>query len=228
MTKIIKKYNYTELQRNTTPQGRKYLTPDGNAVASVTTILDKTQDKKHLHEWRKRVGEKKANHITTEAGHRGTRIHKYLENYVLTGEWQEPGSNPYAKQANKMAHIIKEEALDHMSEIWGTEVNLWEPQIYAGTADLIGCYRGNPSICDFKQANKPKKESWIENYFLQLCAYAEAHNSLYGTNICEGHIFMVNPDTGYQQFDIWPDQYEHWKNKWWDTVYNYYLSINTT
>lgn len=228
MTLITEKYKYTELKRNTTPQGRKYLTPEGHAVASVTTILDSTQDKTHLHQWRNRVGTKRAAEITTEASHRGTRIHKYLEDYILSGEWPTPGSNPYAQEANRMAHIIKENALCDMTEIWGTEVNLWIPQIYAGTTDMCGCYRGNPAICDFKQSNKPKKESWINNYKMQLVAYAEAHNEVYGTTICEGHVFMVNPSTGYQQFDIWPDEYDHWKKCWWDAVYKYYENtINT-
>lgn len=227
MTLLKKQYDYTTISRKNTPEGRKYCTPDGYQVASVTTILDSTQDKTHLHEWRKRVGHKRANEITTTAANRGTRIHKYLEDYILTGEWPTPGTNPYAKQANEMAYIIKENAMGDMTEIWGTEVNLWVPQIYAGTTDLVGCYRGNPSICDFKQANRPKKESWITNYKLQLLAYAESHNDLYGTNIREGHVFMVNPETGYQQFDVWPDEYDYWKTRWWDTVYKYYETINT-
>lgn len=227
MTLISKKYEYQELKRNTTPQGRKYLTPDGNAVASVTTILDATSDKTHLHEWRKRVGTKKANEITTAASSRGTRIHKYIEDYIISGEWPQPGTNPYAVQANEMALIIKEKALGCMTEIWGTEVNLWVPQIYAGTTDMVGVYCGNPAICDFKQANKPKKESWITSYKKQLVAYSEAHNEIYETDIKEGHVFMVNPETGYQQFDIWPDEYDYWKNQWWDCVYSYYENLNT-
>ncbi len=200
------------------------MTPDGFAVASVTTILDATKDKTHLHAWRKRIGEQKATEITTEAAGVGTRMHKYLEDYIDTAVWPSPGSNPYAQQAHKMAEQIKQHALSNVDEIWGSEVNLYVPQMYAGTTDLVGVYKGNPSIMDFKQSNKPKKVEWIEDYFLQLVAYAEAHNEMHGTNICEGHVFICTRDCEYQQFDIWPAEYEEWRKEWYDRVYKYYES----
>jgi len=191
-------------------------------VASVTTVLDATKDKTHLIAWRKRVGEKKAQEITTEAAGVGTRMHKYLEDYVETGEWPTPGSNPYAQQAHKMAEQIKENALAHVDEIWGSEVQLYVPQMYAGTTDLVGQYKGQPAIMDFKQSNKPKKEEWIVDYFLQLVAYAEAHNEMFGTNIREGHVFICCRDLTYQQFDIWPDEYDDWRNEWYNRLIQYY------
>ena len=106
---LINKFPYKEMKRETTTEGRKYVAPDGNKLPSVTTILDATKPieaKKALIEWRRRVGEQKAKEITTEAAGRGTRMHKYLENYVLTGETGEPGSNPYSKQSHTMAHTI--------------------------------------------------------------------------------------------------------------------------
>lgn len=222
MTLIIEKYDYTPLSRKEVEGKRKYLTPDGNAVASVTTILDATKDKTHLIAWRKRVGEQKAREITTEAAGVGTRMHKYLEDYIEFGEWPTPGSNPYAQQAHKMAEQIKENALAHVDEIWGSEVQLYVPQMYAGTTDLVGQYKGQPAICDFKQSNKPKKEEWVVDYFLQLVAYAEAHNDMFGTNIREGHVFICCRDLTYQQFDIWPDEYDEWRNEWYNRVYKYY------
>lgn len=222
MTLIIEKYDYTPLSRKEVEGKRKYLTPDGNAVASVTTILDATKDKTHLIAWRKRVGEQKAREITTEAAGVGTRMHKYLEDYIEFGEWPTPGSNPYAQQAHKMAEQIKENALAHVDEIWGSEVQLYVPQMYAGTTDLVGQYKGQPAICDFKQSNKPKKEEWVVDYFLQLVANAEAHNDMFGTNIREGHVFICCRDLTYQQFDIWPDEYDEWRNEWYNRVYKYY------
>ena len=121
-----------------------------------------------------------------------------------------------------MADQIRNNALAHVDEIWGSEVNLYFPQIYAGTTDLVGVYKGQHCIMDFKQTNKPKKAEWIEDYYLQLVAYAEAHNEVFGTNIREGHVFMVSRDLQYQQFDIWPDEYDHWKDRWWNRVYEYY------
>tara|TARA_A100001388_G_scaffold231988_1_gene184477 strand:- start:2303 stop:2983 length:681 start_codon:yes stop_codon:yes gene_type:complete len=222
MSLIKNKYDYKEIKKKSVEGRRLYACPDGNAVASVTTILDATKDKTHLIAWRKRVGETKAREITTEAAGVGTRMHKYLEDYVESGEWPTPGSNPYAQQAHKMAEQVKEQALVDIDEIWGSEVQLYHPKIYAGTTDLVGSYNGNACIMDFKQTNKPKKKEWVEDYYLQLTAYALAHNELYGTDIKEGHVFMCSRDLQYQQFDLWPDEFAEWESKWWDRVYEYY------
>ena len=222
MTLITNKFDYKPLDRTSVDGKRKYLTPDGGAVASVTTILDATKDKTHLIAWRKRVGEAKAKEITTEAAGVGTRMHKYLEDYVDTGEWPSAGSNPYAQQAHSMAEQIKLHAMQDVGEIWGSEVQLYVPRLYAGTTDLVGTYKGQPCIMDFKQTNKPKKVEWVEDYFLQLTAYAIAHNEIYGTNICEGHVFMCSRDGEYQQFDLWPHEFNEWEAAWWDRVYKFY------
>ncbi len=222
MSLITKKYEYKEIKRQQVEGKRLYACPDGNAVASVTTILDKTKDKTHLIAWRKRVGENKAQEIVTEAASVGTRMHKYLEDYIEFGTWPTPGSNPYAQQAHKMAEQVKENAMVDVDEIWGSEINLYHPKIYAGTTDVVGQYKGQPAIMDFKQTNKPKKKEWVDDYYLQLTAYALAHNEVFGTNIREGHVFMCSRDLQYQQFDLWPDEFDTWEQKWWDRVYQYY------
>ena len=222
MSLITEKYDYKEIKRKQIDGKRLYACPDGNAVASVTTILDKTKDKSHLIAWRKRVGEAKAQEIVTEAASVGTRMHKYLEDYIEFGEWPTPGSNPYAQQAHRMAEQVRDNAMTDVDEIWGSEINLYHPKIYAGTTDLVGQYKGQPAIMDFKQTNKPKKAEWVEDYYLQLTAYALAHNEVFGTNIREGHIFMCSRDLQYQQFDVWPDQFDKYEQKWWDRVYQYY------
>lgn len=221
MTLIVNKYDYKPISRKQVNGKRLYETPDGNAVASVTTILDATKDKTHLIAWRKRVGEAKAQEIVTEAASVGTRMHKYLEDYIDTAEWPSPGGNPYAQQAHGMAEVIRDNALKDV-EVWGSEVALYMPQMYAGTTDLVGTYKGQPSIMDFKQTNRPKKEEWVVDYFLQLVAYAEAHNEIYGTEIREGHVFMCSRAGEYQQFDVWPHEYDEWRNEWYERVYKYY------
>ena len=213
MSLITEKYDYKEIKRKQVDGKRLYACPDGNAVASVTTILDKTKDKSHLIAWRKRVGEQKAQEIVTEAASVGTRMHKYLEDYIEFGKWPTPGSNPYAQQAQKMAEQVKENAMTDVDEIWGSEINLYHPKIYAGTTDLVGQYKGQPAIMDFKQTNKPKKAEWVEDYYLQLTAYALAHNEVFGTNIREGHVFMCSRDLQYQQFDLWPSDFDAWEQK---------------
>ena len=223
MSLIVKRFDYTKLSRTSLDGKRVYQCPDGNAVASVTTILDSTKDKTHLLEWRKRVGEETAKRITKEASGMGTRMHKYIENYINDGSWGTPGSNPYSQQAFKMAQVVHNNALKDVDEIWGSEVGLYFPKIYAGTTDCVGQYKGNPCIIDFKQTNKPKKKEWVEDYFLQLVAYAEAHNEVYGTDIKEGHVFMCSRKLDYQQFDITPITYNHYKKEWWNRVEEYYI-----
>ena len=222
MSLIKEKFIYEKLKRVEVDGKRRYAAPGSPPVASVTTILDATKDKTHLIAWKKRVGEKKAQEIVTEAAGVGTRMHKYLEDYIDTGEWPEPGSNPYAQQAHMMATQIKEKAMIDVDEIWGSEVPLYVPGIYAGTTDLVGVYKGQPCIMDFKQTNKPKKLEWVYDYFLQLTAYALAHNEVHGTDIREGHIFMCSRAGEYQQFDLWPHEFDEWANEWWSRVYAYY------
>ena len=199
---LINRYDYKPINRKTIEGKRHYATPDGNAVPSVTTILDKTKSKEKmqaLNNWKKRVGEAKAQQIVTEAAGRGTRLHKWLEDFVMTGEIGEPGSNPYSQQSHKMASLILEHGLKNADEYWGTEVPLYYSGLYAGTTDLVGVHDGDPAIMDFKQTNKPKRTEWVEDYFLQLCAYAHAHNNMLKPTINKGVILMCSKDYKYQE-----------------------------
>jgi len=223
---ITNKFEYKELKRTTTKHQRLYQCPDGNAVPSVTTIQDKTKSeekKAGLARWRKSVGEAKAKEIVTEAANRGTRMHTYLENYVLGEELKDKVSNPYAQQSLDMAKIVIDEGLKDVDEYWGTEVALYHPKIYAGTTDLVGVHKGEPAIMDFKQTNKPKKREWIEDYFLQLCAYAEAHNAVHGTNIRKGVVLMCSKDYQYQEFISEGTEWDMWRDLWWKRVEEYYV-----
>jgi hypothetical protein len=226
MTLILDKYQYPKLTRAEVNGNRRYQTPEGSKVPSVTTILSATKpekDKAGLQKWRDRVGEKTAKAVTTEAANRGTRMHKYLEDFIEFGEWPVPGSNPYSKQAHKMATVIRENAMCDVDEIWGSEVSLYVPKIYAGTTDLVGQYKTKPAIMDFKQSNKFKKEEYVQDYYLQMAAYGTAHNDVYGTNIREGHVFMCTIDLVYQQFSITPDKWDYWANEWWKRVEQFYV-----
>ena len=225
MTLIKPRFTYEKLKRVEVGGKRRYAAPGGPPVASVTTILSATKDQSHLIAWRNRVGHAKAQEITTEAAGVGTRMHKYLEDYVDNGVWTESaGSNPYAQQAYNMACVIRDNAMVDVDEIWGSEVPLYVPGIYAGTTDLVGQYKGQPCIMDFKQSNRPKKLEWVYDYFLQLTAYALAHNEVHGTDIREGHVFMCSRDLTYQQFDIWPDEFDDWAQEWWKRCEDYYTN----
>ena len=235
MIYLPNKFPYKDLKRETIDGSRKYMTPDGFAVPSVTTILEATKPeeaKQALREWRKRVGEQKAKEITTEAAGRGTRMHKWLENYIKTGIAGNPGTNPYSKQSHLMAQQIIDNGLSHCQEFWGTEVSLYFPEIYAGTTDLVGVHDNVECIMDHKQTNKPKKREWIDDYFLQLAAYANAHNEVYGTKIRKGVVFMcvapketrpgVWDKPEYQEFIIEGTEFDSYTQKWYNRLEEYY------
>ena len=160
MTLLVQKYNYTPINRESVEGKRLYATPDGSKVPSVTTILDKTKPqeaREALARWKKSVGEKKAQEIVTEAAGRGTRMHKFLEDYVKTGVINDPGTNPYSKQSHLMAKTIISTGLVNVNKVWGVEVPLYYPGLYAGTTDGCGLHLNEESILDYKQTNKPKK-----------------------------------------------------------------------
>jgi genome maintenance exonuclease 1 len=217
---------------------RLYQTPAGEKLASVTTILDKTKSAEQiaaLENWRRNVGAAKAAEITSQAASRGTRMHKFLEDYICTGVLPDAGSNPYSQISRSMASEIVSHGFKHIDQIWGTEVALYYPGLYAGTTDCVGVWKGSEAILDFKQSNKPKNREWISNYFHQLAAYALAHNKLFNTNISTGVILMcVKPKTNsnleiiesgmYQEFVIELDEFDKFASEWWDKVEEYYIT----
>ena len=222
------KYKYVEIPRQTIDGVRRYATPDGEKLPSVTTILDATkseESKQALQNWRKRVGAQKAQEITTEAAGRGTRMHKWLENYVKTGATGDPGSNPYSIQSHQMAQSIIAQGLVKCNEYWGTEVPLYFPKVYAGTTDLCGIHDSSEAIMDHKQTNKPKKREWIDDYFVQLAAYANAHNEVHGTKIRKGVIFMCDPTSAYQEFVIEGSEFDKYSDMWFKRVEKYYTQF---
>ena len=236
---IISRYNYTPCDRTTIDGKRHYCLPDGSKVPSVTTILDKTkseESRQALANWRKAIGEQKAQQITPEAANRGTRMHSYLESYVLNDDMKPLPNNPYAHPSWFMAAEVILNGLCNVDEFWGVEVPVYYSGLYAGTTDCIGVWKGQPAIMDFKQSNKPKKREYIGDYFLQLCAYAQAHNNMHGTEINQGVILMaVQPKLledntystpEYLEFVIEGEEFVYWSSEWNKRVELYYLTIN--
>ena len=149
-------------------------------------------------------------------------MHKYLEDYCIDGELKTPGSNPFSKQANDMAQVVIDEGMSNVSEVWGVEVPMYYPELYAGTTDCVGLYNGHPAIIDFKQTNKPKKDEWVDDYKTQLVAYALAHNEVYGTNIKHGVILMCSKDLQFQTWTITGEEFNLFTEHWWNRVQSYY------
>jgi len=196
---LIQKYNYAELKRQD-GESRLYLTPDGESLPSVTTILNKTKDKAFLKQWRAKIGEKKAEQIIRDSSQIGTALHLYIERLVNGEQYKD--LTKIGVQAEKMAKKIVEEAFKDIEDVWGSEVHLYNPGKYAGTADMIAMYKGRPSIIDFKQTNRPKKREWVQDYLMQLAAYAQAHNALFDTEIDQGVILMCSRDLTFQRFEL--------------------------
>jgi hypothetical protein len=237
---IATKFTYTACPRENIEGSRHYCTPDGNKVPSVTSILSATtpeEKKESLQKWRDAIGHDKAQQITTEAANRGTRMHTYLEKYVKEGSLPVRGSNPWSWASHLMAQEVIKRGLVNVDEYWGLEVPLYFPNIYAGTTDCCGIHQGKESILDFKQSNKHKKREWIEDYFLQLAAYATAHNEVHGTNIRKGVVLMcVKPDLDpktfavvkppeYQEFILEGVEFDRYQQIWWNRVEQFYLQM---
>lgn len=221
MITINSPYPYKELKRKQIDGKRLYENPFGSPVPSVTTILDKTKPREKreaLNKWKKRVGEKEAEKIVTEAATTGTYMHNILEAWVKNEEYV--GKSTI--QSRKMAETVIAQIQDDIDEVWGSEVNLCYPELYAGTTDLVGVYKGKPTIMDFKQTNKPKKREWIDDYFMQGAAYGLAHNELYKTKIENIAIFMCSRECEFQLFEVGPEEFSNWSVEWSKRVEKYY------
>ena len=201
------KFTYPKSTRSII-NGSRHYNLDGSNLPSVTTILKATQseeDKAGIAAWKERVGHKEAERIKIEASNRGSSMHSFLEKYLL-GKLNKDLLEEN-NQAKKMADEIIEKGIKNkLSEIWGVEATLYYPNKYAGTTDCIGIYEGKETIIDFKQSNKPKKEEYIEDYFLQLGAYSLAHNAVYNSRIAQGVILLCTVDNLFQDFKIEGDQ----------------------
>ena len=174
-------YQYN-IEAETLPSGRTYFTPDGK-FPSITTILGKTANQTWLQAWKDRVGEEEANRISKKATDRGTLIHEYAERYFNSEEIfidLVKESSDVIQMSKDLIRITE----SGVEEIWGQEQILWNNKLcYAGRCDMVGIWNGIPSIIDFKTSKKTKYIKQIKDYFIQCCAYAVAHNQMFGTGI---------------------------------------------
>ena len=217
-----KKFDYPETVRGMV-EGLRHYDINNEKLPSVTTILNQTQTAEKaegLANWRARVGEAEAQRIMDQAAQRGTAMHTILEHHIL-------GKNrldltDVGQQAHKMADVVIEKVLCHLEEIWGSEVALYYPELYAGATDLVGVYKNAESIIDFKQTNKPKRREWIEDYMIQLGAYAMAHNYVYQTKIQQGVVLMCSKDGYFQEFIVSEKEFQKYQHEWLKRVDLYY------
>ena len=208
-------YTYPELKRQESDEGRFYLDSKNNPVPSVTTVLNKTSNKKDsIQQWRNRVGEEEANRIIKQSTDIGTMVHEALELYLNDQEWRNFTDNQDGVLAERMTEKFIKSGLNSITEVWGLEVGLILDGLYAGTADCVGKINGVPSLIDFKTARKMKKREWIEDYFLQCCAYANAHNVMFDTDINQIVILMIDRSLIFQEFIVKPTEFNILTKLW--------------
>lgn len=217
-------YRYPKTVREMV-EGQRHYILNNEKLPSVTTVLKHTESaekRESLAAWRERVGEAEATRIVDSAGARGTAMHKILEKYILGEGYLD--ETTVGKEAHNMATQVINSGLSNITEYYGTECTLYYPGLYAGQTDLVAIHKGEDAIIDFKQTNKPKKREWIEDYCLQLAAYAMAHNFIYKTKITKGVVMMCSKDNYYQEFVIEGAEFQKYKHNFLRRVDEYYSS----
>ena len=158
---------------------RYYVTPDGNHYPSITSVLA-LQENLGLEAWKEKVGEEEAKRISKESMRIGTAVHQmaefYLSNYIIKLKDEE---KKIVDTFNRLRFL-----LGNINNIVGLEIPLFSDLLrVAGTADCIAEYNGVPSVIDFKTSRKPKKEEWIDDYYMQTFAYKLMFEEMTGVEI---------------------------------------------
>ena len=215
------KYNYIQGKQITDPDsGNRVYDFNGSRLPSVTTVLGQTKNQQFLKDWKDRVGKEEAERIKNLSSRRGTAMHKFLENHIQGIGYDD--LTPIGCEAKPMAEKIIEKGFESVEEYYGSEVMLHYPGLYAGSTDLVCIHNGLETIVDFKQSNRAKREEWIEDYYIQIAAYAMAHDAYYGSTIEQGVIMVCTPDLYYQEFKFSGLILRDWKHKFLKRLDEYY------
>ena len=216
------RYNYVRVPRSDDEGNRTY-DVKGIHLPSVTTILSRTKDQGFLKKWKKKVGEAQAESIKNHSSKRGTAMHKFIEAYILGKGYEDLTS--LGQQAKGMAAKVIDTGLTPVDEYYGSEVTLYYPGLYAGSTDLVCVHNEMDTIVDFKQANFPKRKEWINDYYMQIAAYAMAHDYIHGSSIEQGIIMVCTPDLYMQEFRFQGVELRQWKHKFLERLNTYYELI---
>ena len=174
MVKIRNKFShdkidigYSDLDAETTNNGRTYTTPDGKRYPSITTVLSiLTEDV--IRAWKERVGEEQAEIVSGKAVRRGTKVHSIVEKYLNNEDTT--GFLPHIRQSLQNLQPVLDQSI---GTIFGIEVPLYSDHLgVAGRCDCIAQFNGVPSIIDFKTSRYIKKKEKISHYIAQGAAYA--------------------------------------------------------
>lgn len=197
---------FRELKKKEVNGSRQYLIEDNKVYPSITTVLGKDPDKiAGLKQWRKRVGTKEANKISTQSSRRGTRVHNIVEDYLkndLNGQYND---NPLGMGMFTAIQPVLDERLDN---IHAQEVTLWSDHLgVAGQVDCVAEFDKKISIVDFKTSSKPKKPEWIHSYYKQAAGYAVMWEERTGIPITQLVVLVMvdgdNPQIFIEHRDNW-------------------------
>jgi len=212
-------------------------------LPSVTTILGETKDKSGLEKWRKRVGEKEADRISNLSLSRGTIMHRLIELYKnkTQGEAQDrlvelkeiaktdDEVNEFSEDKNGSLYL--EEAwkffykfwfnsadyFDRIKEVVEAETFLWTVKGggWAGTVDNISILvDGSIKIIDYKNSRKPKREDWVQDYYMQAAAYFIAYWDMSGKKADGAEIWIANEvDNLPQTFSLTQEDLEFYSKE---------------
>jgi len=221
------KFNYPTSTRAIL-NGKRHYNVNNEKLPSVTTILKETEPiekKENLAKWREKVGHQQAQLITLEATNRGSKMHYYLEMFLL-GKLNQDLLGDNTREKIMANQIIENGLRNKLSEIWGCETTLYYPGRFAGAADVVGIYEGKSTIIDFKNSNKPRQDHWNDEYYMQISAYISAHNSVYNTSINQGVVLLCTKDNFFQRFMIDGERLKEYQNKFFERVEQYYSKKN--
>jgi len=230
------KYSYIQGKQITDHEtGTRVYDVIGTRLPSVTTILSATKNKQFLKDWKEKVGHEEAERIKNLSSKRGTAMHKFLEKHIQSSGYDD--LTEIGQQAKPMAQKIIDEGLVPISEYYGSEIMVHYPGLYAGSTDLVCNHNGLETIVDFKQSNRPKRAEWVDDYYMQIAAYAMAHDEVYGSKIRQGIIMICTPDLYYQEFKFQDTELKRWKHRWLERLDMYHelerdekeqVKVNTT
>ena len=223
----MSKFKFIELDKTPLPKtkgkridGFRFYEVDGKHYPSITTVLG-IQKKAGLQKWRDSIGEDVANWEMRRAANRGTATHNLIEQYLKGETHSERSVLPLG-----MFRLIKQ-YVDQINNIHCLETIMYSKKLtIAGQVDCIAEYNGKLSVIDFKTANKERQESWIENYFLQTCAYAIMYEELYGKPIEQLVVLIAGEDGSMVPYVKERKPYEENLGKAIQDFYKYYEKLN--
>ena len=165
------KLDLPQLERETIDGVRYYKVPKEEELLKLVSITSITShfNKEIFVKWRKKVGDEEADRVTRKATSRGTDMHTLVENHLHNVEIL-----PKVQPLSEMLFNVTKPALKRINNIYALEGSLYSQFLgIAGTVDCIAEFDGELSIIDFKTSKKPKPREWIDNYFVQCCAYVD-------------------------------------------------------